>query len=243
MKSNISIKEKERELFSKWKSEQQYPSFISDGVFDEECYNRQDIKILFVLKEANWENGTVDLCKYLLSEESSGYWKTWNNIARWTKAILDGGDYPEYISCADKTFWLKKIAFLNLKKKGGTSKAKDKEIQEYATRDKKFLLQQIELYYPDIIICCGRGEGKNADILHDTVLPKENVSEWKQPCLRYNYFIYSPSCNKEIPVVSFCHPQMWGGHVRFKKRYDEMKFIGAFLKTTYLKKTIKKMEK
>lgn len=236
MKSTTSIKEKERELFSVWKSEQQYSSFISDGVFDEECYNRQDIKLLFVLKEANWENRTEDLCKYLLSEESSTYWKTWNNIARWTKAILDGGDYPEHVSRADKTFWLKKTAFLNLKKIGGGSKAKDKEIQEYAVRDKKYLLQQIELYQPDIIICCGRGKGKNADILHDTVLPKENVSEWKHPCLQYNYFIYSPFCSKEIPVLSFCHPQMWGDHVKFKKRYDEMKLIGTFLKTTYLKK-------
>lgn len=46
-----------------------------------------------------WEkNGNADLCKYLLSEPKSSYWKTWNNIARWTKGILVGGEYPKRVT-------------------------------------------------------------------------------------------------------------------------------------------------
>ncbi len=84
-------------------------------MFCEEEYIKQPLKILYVLKEANW-NGSANLCEWILSEPKSGYWRTWNNITRWTKALIEGGEYPKYVSKADKTYWVKKIAFLNLKK-------------------------------------------------------------------------------------------------------------------------------
>ena len=67
------LKEKERELFLRWKLERGYQHFISDGILDEAEWNKQKYKILFVLKEANWENGNADLCEFLLSESSSSY--------------------------------------------------------------------------------------------------------------------------------------------------------------------------
>ena len=97
----MSIKEKERELFKHWKERRGYDSFVADGIFDENVWNQQEIKITFVLKEANWKNRTVDLCEWIMSEPKSTYWKTWNNIARWTKALLEKGEYPKYISKAD----------------------------------------------------------------------------------------------------------------------------------------------
>ena len=187
----ISIKQQEYLLFEQWKKQQEYSYFISDGVFDEDEWNRQDYKILFVLKEANWENGNADLCKYLLSEPKSSYWKTWNNIARWTKAILIGGEYPERVT----------------------------------KKDRVFIKRQIELYKPDIIICCGRGKGKNADILHDVIFSAGEVSEWKKPVLQYNYFYIKMKEKGKVPVVSFYHPQMIGSHSLFAKRYEEMKVL------------------
>lgn len=221
----MSIKQQENLLFEEWKKKQGYSYFISDGVFDEDEWNRQDYKILFVLKEANWENGNVDLCKYLLSEPKSPYWKTWNNIARWTKAILIGGEYPKRVTKKDKTYWLRKIAAINLKKIGGGSAAQDKIIGYYAKKDRIFIKRQIELYKPDIIICCGRGKGKNADILHDVIFSDEEVSEWKKPVLQYNYFYIKMKEKGEVPVVSFYHPQMIGSHSLFAKRYEEMKVL------------------
>ena len=230
----MSIKEKEQVLFSAWKEKQGYEYFISDGVFNEEELNKQKYRILFVLKEANWENATADLCELLLSEKSSGYWKTWNNIARWTKAILEGGDYPRYVSKSDKTYWLKKIIAMNLKKVGGDEHAENETIYSFEQNDRVYLKQQIELYNPDIIICCGRGTGKNADILHDVVFEKDEVSDWQEPILKYNYFLAKVNNKENVPVVSFYHPQMRGGHQLFEKRFEEMKYIATQLKERYL---------
>ncbi|MGM9551692.1 MAG: hypothetical protein ACI3XA_05495 [Clostridia bacterium] len=226
------LKEKELELFARWIKEREYQYFISDGIFDEAEWNKQQIKILFVLKEANWENGNVDLCEFLLSETSPTYWKTWNNIARWIKAILISGEYPRSVSKSDKSFWLRKVAAMNLKKVGGNAVAENETIYNYALADKQYLKEQICLYNPDIIICCGRGEGKNADILHDVVFCDDEVSEWQPPLTdtAYNYFFLHID-GKDIPVVSFYHPQMRGGHELFEKRYNEMLQIGEYFKT------------
>lgn len=216
------IKELEKKLFERWRNEQNYPNFMADGLFDEETWNGQHIKILFVLKEANWPDGDIDLCEYLLSEpEHSGYWKTWNNITRWTQAIRTGGDYPHTITKADKTACLKTIAALNIKKVGGGARAKDEEIRCYGKKDGKFIKEQIELYQPDIIICCGRGTGKNADILHEYVY-KGQVSEWKEPIIKHNYFMCTLNTGKQIPVVSFRHPQIIGGHKAWAKSFANM---------------------
>lgn len=212
------VKKYEKELFSEWKSNRNYTSFLEDGIFDEETYNKQDIKILFVLKEADWENGNCDLCEYLLTKTSRNQWRTWYNIVRWIIAIRTGGEYPRKITNDDKVENLKTIAFLNIKKVGGDSKADDSEIRKYGINDSDFIKRQIELYNPDIIICCGRGNGK---ILHDYIL---NVSgEWQTPiCNDYNYFLTKLNSKNNIPVISFCHPQMRGGHLRFKERYEDM---------------------
>lgn len=223
----MSIKEREKNLFKRWKEERGYTSFVSDGVFDEEIWNQQKIKITFVLKEANWENCTVDLCKWILSEPKSTYWKTWNNIARWTKALLVKGEYPRYVSKEDKTFWLSKVSFINLKKVGGSSQADDEVIRSYAKNDKEFLLEQLMLYKPDIIICCGRGTGKNADLLYEEILPKKALSDWKQTKNGFNYFYcLFDGKDKSTPVISFYHPQRIAGHELFKDWYGKMVQIG-----------------
>ena len=235
------IKEKERELFKKWRSERKYSSFMADGLFDEETWIEQDIKILYVLKEANWENGDTDLCEYLLSEpRRSGYWRTWNNITRWTQAIRYGGEYQRQVTKADKTVCLKTIAALNIKKVGGDAQAEDQEILGYGIADAEYINQQIELYQPDIIVCCGRGTGKNADILHDYVLP--HVSEWQPPIGKHNYFLCTFVTGKEVSVISFRHPQIRGGHKEFEKSFLDMKNIANELRRrghlkTYVKTT------
>lgn len=218
----MSIKNEEIELFNRWISQRDYVSFTFDGVFDEETYKNQDIKILYILKEADWPEyqGNLNLKEYLLSEKSSSYWKTWNNIARWTKGIVEGGDYPRKVSKKDKTFWMKRVSFIELKKEVGGACSKTDEIAEYAKRDKEFIKQQIEIYCPDIIICCGRGNGKNADLLYYEVFDKSSLSDWQQPLTEYNYnYYYVDLSGKKVPVVSFVHPQMRGGHNNYEKKY------------------------
>ncbi len=227
--------DRQTELFTRWRTAPGHEYFISDGIFDEAEWERQGYKVLFVLKEANWERANVDLCQWLLSEQSSTYWKTWNNVARWTKALLEGGEYPRYVSKGDKSYWLRKIAALNLKKQGGDAVAEDETIRSHSEKDKGFLLEQIELCCPDIIICCGRGDGKNADILHDIVLPTGQVSEWQEPVAGYNYFLYRPGEGRQVPVISFYHPQIRGAHDLLEKRYYEMLTLGEYMKEHYLR--------
>jgi len=114
----MTIKEKEKLLLEQCKTERNYLSFTWDGIFDEQTYLEQPLKILYILKEADWPGLNTDLLliDWLLSENSPTYWKTWNNIARWTQALLVGGEYQKHVSKQDKTHWLKKIAFIELKK-------------------------------------------------------------------------------------------------------------------------------
>ena len=234
------IKEQEKQLFSSWEKDHTFDLFLKDGIFDEDEWNNQPIKILYVLKEANFKTNNQeknkkdtltisdfcnDLCNYLLSEKSPTYWKTWNNIVRWTQAIRYGGEYQRTITKADKTKCLKTIAALNIKKEAGSAVANNEEILQYGKRDAEYLRQQIELYQSDIIICCGRGTGKNADILHDYVL--KNVSDWQKPIETYNYFLCRLDSSKIVPVISFRHPQIRGGHVAYEKSYLDMMTIAT----------------
>ncbi len=223
------IKEQEQALFEQWRAERGYPTFMKDGLFDEEIWNRQAVKILYVLKEADWPDGDCDLCEYLLSETSPTYWKTWNNIVRWTQAIRVGGTYPRAVTKADKTACLRTTAALNIKKTGGGAEANDREILEYGKRDAVFLNRQIELYQPDLVVCCGRGDGKNADILYRYVFP-EQVSQWQPPIRKHNYFLCTLRTGKGVPVLSFRHPQIRGGHAVFAQSFDNIKAIAEELR-------------
>ena len=78
------------ELFTKWKSEYSFNAFIRDGIVDPAHYDRPHI--LFILRDMNCRHER-DLCADLRRDGSG--WRTWNNIGRWTKALLDGdGEYP-----------------------------------------------------------------------------------------------------------------------------------------------------
>ncbi|MDD3368771.1 MAG: hypothetical protein PHP50_07790 [Lachnospiraceae bacterium] len=217
-----NINQLEDNLFAEWKNESGYITFASDGVVDPETWEKQKVKLLFVLKEVNAENQNFDLRFFLKNGGNKNYWRTWNNVARWTKGILEGGDYIRKVSKADKTYYLSKIAAMNLKKVGGRAFAENEKIREYTKRDAYYIKKQILLYNPDIIICCGRGDGKNADLLFEDVLTEEVCSNWKRTANGFYYFEIQLSEKKHVPVISFYHPQMRGGHAIFEKRYHEL---------------------
>ena len=211
----------ENDFLEKWSEEYKDKSFLKDGVIDEEIYFKENTRVLFVLKEANWINGRDDMKKYLKDPDlSKNWWKTWNNIARWTLALLDGGEYSRYISSEHRANILRRIAFINLKKEGGDNQADAVELIEAAKEDKEYINKQIEMYRPDIIICCGKSGKSNATILRDYVL-QDNISEWKRLNNSVYYYFLNQN-NKQIPIVSFVHPQMRGGHKNFEKKYNIM---------------------
>ena len=90
-----------------------------------EQWDKEQIKITFVLKEANAVGETLDWRVCLSDYTISHNWgSTWNNIARWTKAILEGGEYIEYVSPEERSKWLSRVSIANLKKVAGRATTK-----------------------------------------------------------------------------------------------------------------------
>ena len=79
-----TIRKMEDELFVEWK--QQLSGLVRDGIVDESEYNNAKRKIVYVLKEVNSDDSTLDLRDFVAE---GGRWQTWDNIARWTQGILD----------------------------------------------------------------------------------------------------------------------------------------------------------
>lgn len=196
-------------LFEKWKNEFCFDAFISDGIVDLEYY--ENPHILFVLRDMNCKSER-NLCDDL-RENGSG-WKTWNNVGRWSKALLDGNEeYPHDMSKERRVEQLRRIAVMNLKKEGGISRTKGNELLDSVKAQHKRILDEICLCDPDIIICCGltaSGITGNATLLKDYVLP--NSTEWNSfhsiSFDREWWYYFTEICDKRIPVISFCHPQV-----------------------------------
>lgn len=226
----MTIREEENGLFDRWKKERCYDSFVRDGVFDEAVWMTQSPKITFILKEADWPGGNGNLRRNLIWEPLPQNWKTWNNVARWTKALLEGGEYPAYISEEERRSWLAEVSFLNLKKEGGGPRAKPRKIREAARKDAEFIQRQLSLYRPDLIICCGKW--LVADILEKEVLRRTGLPVLGReeadgvPC----FYTCFPGGNRLTPVVDFYHPEWFkGGHKQWRVFFEQMKSVRALL--------------
>lgn len=226
-------------LFAKWKVKHNFNAFIRDGVVDPQYYETPHI--LFVLRDMNCQSER-DLCADLRSDGSG--WKTWNNIGRWTKALLDSDEeYPQDMSTMRRVEQLKRVAVMNLKKEGGVSRTAGKELLEAVQAQHEMIYEELCLCAPSIIICCGltaSGITGNATLLKDYVLPIS--TEWasfRSKTFDRDWWYYFTVINKkQVPVISFCHPQVTNlegarGHKKlFAPLYWDMLHIRKlFLKT------------
>ena len=224
------------ELFARWQREYTFTAFIKDGIVDAEKY--EDPHVLFVLRDMNCSVSN-DLCKDLRQYGSGA--KTWCNVGRWTKALLDNCDeYPYDMSSQNRIEQIKRVAVMNLKKEGGTARSDGKTLVSFAKEQREFILWQIKICDPQIIICCGQGmrdAPSNAVILEREVFGIS--AEWdKIPSCElprdWHYF-YAEINGKRIPVVSFCHPQVTnlcgrrGHEALFIPLYKDMSAIGKKL--------------
>lgn len=225
-------------LFTEWKKEYNFDAFIRDGVVNPNHY--EDPHILYVLRDMNCQT-EEDLCKELRCNGSG--WKTWNNIGRWTKALLDGNEeYPYDMSTDKRVEQLKRIAIINLKKEGGTSRTNGNELLDSVKSQHDKIYDEICICDPSIIVCCGltaSGIKGNATLLKDYVL--QLSSEWKTFRSRtFNrdwWYYFTEIEGKRVAVISFCHPQVtnlegFRGHEKlFAPLYKDMLYIReVFLK-------------
>lgn len=128
-------------------------NFVADGIINEEYYNKAFKKILFIAKEPNDPD----------QKESWDFRKLWNQefkypftyrIAEWAHGILN--DFPEFDELwKDRNrliLSLQSIAFMNVKKIGGRGSSERNEIRKHVETEKDFILKQISIIKPDLII-------------------------------------------------------------------------------------------
>ena len=150
------IAEKEKRLFDAWPSRQE--SFVKDGVVDVDEYARSRVKLLFVLKEVNDPGvGGWDLRKFL---RKGACGPTWNTVTRWVEGIerlprIAPWNELENVDNDQRKRILRKIAAVNLKKEPGAGVADYDQLREAVQRDRQSISDQLSLYAPDYVICCG----------------------------------------------------------------------------------------
>lgn len=163
---------KNQALFERWKQKPpcngiDHPGnvFIRDGVVCPEKWFSQEVRPLFLLKEAYESTGNRedwDLAAYIQSiveENQAGKHKTWNRVNQWAQGLFHSSAHQIYpYSLAGNGFQqsgkaLEKIAVMNVRKSGGVKSSDMDTIRKYAKADQKELLEQLELIDPTLVVC------------------------------------------------------------------------------------------
>lgn len=146
-------------LFRRWKKyNENSVDFFTDGVIEEADYQKNGIgfKLLFIGKEPNETNHPNEYFRDFVKEWSSdvkppeyGFAK---RISEWAYGILN--DFPPYQDAIDNISYLKRIAFMNLKKSGGGGSTNAGVIEKIvsASEYRKLVMEEIEIINPDIVI-------------------------------------------------------------------------------------------
>jgi len=212
----MSIREQENILFAKWA--QKYEGlFVSDGAPCSEQFEKEKIKITFVLKEAVSPGESWDMRSWV--DKHGGRSQAWDNITRWTQAILKGGDYLRTVSREDRVCWLRRISFLNLKKVGGGNTTINSELVDYAKNDAHFIWEQLCIYNPDVIVACG--SYVEWLLWEHILLPRQKTDEYVGGKLfGRSYKTQFSGKDSNTNVICFRHPSRTFG--KDKELYDQM---------------------
>ena len=192
----MSIKKLETKLFKQLKINNL--SIVTDGIVNEKEYLDSKYKILYIMKEVNsYQNGGWSLTEII---SNGAIPQTWDNVARWTEGILNlEKDFDwEYLSRDNdirRSIYLKKIASINLKKTPGRHTSIAKEISIGAKNNKEIIKKQVDIYQPDIIICCGTSGLFVKDCL-------ESGLTWQMTSRGIEYMILDNTI-----ILSFSHPE------------------------------------
>jgi len=144
-------------LFEEWKNKVSLyqECFVKDGVIDEQAYDSAKIKILFICKEPNDPNKDSWDFREEWGVNENFYYSFAYRIAEWSYGLLKG--FPPYDEMwAENDFEnmrrsIKQIAFMNIKKSGGGTSVKE-ELIEHLNENYHFIIKQIRIIDPEIII-------------------------------------------------------------------------------------------
>lgn len=192
------ITERQKQLFDELRK--MNPDIIDDGVPDEAAYLSAGYHLMYVLKEVNGGSGW-SLCEHLISGgRQQAHDATWDNIARWTEGILSlpkGIPWSELEGDCEnrRERMLPQICAINVKKTSGGYVSDGKAIHKEALGNADILRSQLNLYAPDIVICCGTDGA-----FVDACFPDKTV-EWKMTSRGIWYFR-----DGDMVVIAFSHP-------------------------------------
>lgn len=198
------IKSKTEDLFSRWKEARRRYDFISDGILDYSVWIKQNPQILFLLKETKDDYYVIN--QPVPADKVNGLF--WFNISRWRYAINESfkkiGILPIFPTNATLKTEINDIAIVDIKKTNEEKTTSDKvDIIHYAENDREFLMEQIEIINPQVIICGGtfeeykdhiyKGEITNSDMIKYRCDGSIDSSVWKHRN-RIVFYFYHPSC-------------------------------------------------
>jgi len=189
----LTMNESYEKFMDEWSNEEHHKdqSFIRDGIIDPVRWDRTDLKVMFLLKEAYDKRKRpegFDLREIVREKWKKPKNKTWRSLSAWAYICHHAKDAKSLLSkiFSEQQFEvLRSCAIVNLKKSRGVSESKMDDIIEHTLRDKQRLLDQIALINPKIIVCGGTMsavEKLYSD--EDIEAPYENV--WK---IQDRYFV------------------------------------------------------
>ena len=125
-------------------------SFCVDGFLSDKFNG-----VLFILKESNvdgtpelngtfWFKGCLD---GKISGKDANRWNLYRNSMEKYLEICRIGENIDYKQCA----------YMNLNKRGGYGKCNDEQLTNYVEEYKDYIKNQIKIFNPKHIICCGAG--------------------------------------------------------------------------------------
>lgn len=169
------IREKENELFAKWKTELKMPdAFIPDGVVSENGWQNTPGRVLYLLNEVDGDKNCDErdyLARYDIEEQyknthsgsidALALWQLGLNML-WEPDMWKGVSTWGEIDClakeaAARTSLLNQIAVVNLKKNSGGGMVDWSTFDTYwaEERNRELLKEQLALYHPDYVVCGG----------------------------------------------------------------------------------------
>lgn len=184
-------------LFTEWQEEQTnngIHKFCKDGIIDENIFAQEKIKVLILSNEPNDDNNDnlisdrrADFKNYSLgNEEDNWHGKMRERCAEMYKLIVDATEMsnPEAAS---------RFAVMNLNKGGGGSNADINIIESYCQTYKAFILKELDIIEPNIIIWSGAKSFDRAGIRKALDIKKDGNKA------------YITIKGKKVPVIRMWH--------------------------------------
>jgi hypothetical protein len=142
------------DLFHRWFAESGSPRsrFHDDGIMNEEAYATAYPKLLFVAREPNRTG--AQMLDVHTGRASKVHLESVVKIYEWAYGIGNGFPCYEDIPRGEEDMLavIATLAFMHLRKTAEGGIVRPEEFEAQAVRDKQFIVEQIEIIAPDIVI-------------------------------------------------------------------------------------------